>query len=145
MTEALTIAFTVSCPLEHAFATWTTAIGTWWPADHTLSGSSEATVVLEGHIGGRIFERSPTGTEHDSGVVTEWEPPLKLSHLWHIGRDLTDATTVAIRFSEAGTNATLVEIEHSGWERLGTTAALWRDRNQLGWKPLLPYFVQATT
>jgi hypothetical protein len=145
MTEALKIAFTVECPQKHAFTTWTAAIDTWWPADHTMGGSSETTIVLEPHVGGRIFERSPAGTEHEWGVVTEWDPPRKLSYLWHIGRDISDATTVDIGFRPARGDATLVEIEHRGWDHLGATAELWRDRNQLGWETLLPSFTEATT
>jgi hypothetical protein len=51
--------------------TWTERIGTWWPADHTISGAPVA-VVLEGRIGGRIYERTAQGGEHDCGVVTVW-------------------------------------------------------------------------
>jgi hypothetical protein len=43
-----------------------------------------------------------------------------------------------------GVAATRVEIEHRGWERLGTRAQLLRDRNQAGWTTLLPHFVAAT-
>ena len=38
---------------------------------------------------------------------------------------------------------TRIEIEHSGWERLGDTADTWRDRNRAGWDSLLPHFAEA--
>ena len=97
---------------------WTERIAAWWPADHTASGEPNLRVVLEGRIGGRIFERTVAGTEHDWGEVVAWEPPHRFVYLWHLRRDRADATEVEIRFFPAG-DATRVEIEHRGWERLG--------------------------
>ena len=36
---------------------------------------------------GRIYERTPAGTEHDWGEVTVWEPPARLAYLWHLRPD----------------------------------------------------------
>lgn len=140
--EPLRLAFRVQCSAEHAFMTWTERIGTWWPIDHTASGEPNLAVVLEGRIGGRIFERTSTGTEHDWGEVLAWEPPHRLVYSWHLGRGRADATEVEIRFLP-GSDATRVEIEHRGWERLGAEGADWRDRNLGGWSTLLPHFVRA--
>jgi hypothetical protein len=42
--------------------------------------------------------------------------------------------------------ATRVEIEHRGWERLSPqTARPWRDRNRASWQTLLPHFIEAIT
>ena len=120
-------------------------IGQWWPADHTVSGEDGLTVVLEPRLGGRIFERTRDGVEHDWGEVTAWEPPGRLVYLWHLRRDRADATEVEIRFIERGDATTLVEIEHRGWERLGAEGEAWRDRNHGGWATLLPHYVAATT
>jgi uncharacterized protein YndB with AHSA1/START domain len=144
MIEPLRLTVEVACPAPHAFAVWTERISTWWPADHTASGEAEAEVFLEGRIGGRIFERTPDGTEHDWGEVTAWEPPDRFVYLWHLRRDRADATEVEIRFVPAGT-ATRVEIEHRGWERLGAEGQTWRDRNMGGWSSLLPHFITAAT
>jgi hypothetical protein len=35
---------------------------------------------------------------------------------------------------------TRIEIEHRGWERLGSAADQWRDQNRAGWQTLLPHF-----
>jgi hypothetical protein len=70
MIEPIHLEFEVDCPAEHAFQVWTGRIARWWPADHTVSGEPEATVVLEGRAGGRIYERTAAGTEHDWGEVT---------------------------------------------------------------------------
>ena len=135
----------MACPAEHAFALWTSRIGTWWPPDHTVTGEPGLAVVLEGGVGGRIYERTAAGTEHDWGQVTVWEPPSRLAYLWHLGQDRSQATEVDIRFVARGESDTRVEIEHRGWERLGTTADAWRDRNQIGWQTLLPHFAAALT
>ena len=94
-------------------------------------------------LGGRIFERTRTGAEHEWGEVTIWEPPTRLGYLWHIRRDRADATEVEIQFIRRGDATTLVEIEHRGWEALGADGESWRDRNHDSWATLLPHFVAA--
>jgi uncharacterized protein YndB with AHSA1/START domain len=143
MTEPLRMAFEVGCPVEHAFRVWTSGIATWWPADHTVTGQSGLSVVMQAGVGGRIYERTSGGTEHDWGQVTVWEPPGRLAYQWHLRRDRADATDVDIRFTATGPGRTRVEIEHRGWERLGRAADQWRDRNQQGWDTLLPHYQAA--
>ena len=96
--EPLRLDFEVACPPEHAFEVWTARIATWWPADHTVSGDADLDVVLEPRVGGRIYERTRDGVEHDWGWVTEWEPPGRFVYQWHLRRDRDDATEVEIRF-----------------------------------------------
>jgi Activator of Hsp90 ATPase homolog 1-like protein len=141
-TAPLRISFDVDCPPEHAFAVWTSKIGKWWPRDHTVSGDPED-VVLQSGAGGRIYERTATGERIDWGEVTVWEPPRRLSYLWHIGRERGTATAVEINFVGEGATRTRIEIEHSGWEVLGEEADAWRDKNRGGWDALLPHFVAA--
>ena len=139
MTEALHFSFEVACGAEHAFTTWTERIASWWPADHTVSGSPAA-VVLEGREGGRIYERTQQGQEHDWGVVTAWQPPGLVAYRWHLGVGAEAATDVAVTFVRLGSQATRVDIEQSGWERLGALAADLRQRNLAGWGSLVPHF-----
>ena len=141
MIEPIRLTFDVGCPLDHAFDVWTAQIDRWWPRDHTVTGN-ELTVVLERRAGGRIFERTASGTEHDWGRVTAWEPPTRLAYTWHLNRDRSDATDVEIRFSALDQTSTQVEIEHRGWERLGADGPVWRERNGGGWATLLPHFVR---
>jgi uncharacterized protein YndB with AHSA1/START domain len=143
VTAPLRISFEVGCSVEHAFSTWTSRISTWWPSDHTVTGDPDRTIVLEHGVGGRIFERTAAGEEHDWGVVTRWDPPRHLGYLWHIGRQPAEATEVEIAFIDLGGDMTLVEIEHRGWERLGELADAWQDRNRKGWETLLPHFAAA--
>jgi hypothetical protein len=139
MSDPLRMSFDVACPADHAFSVWTSDIGTWWPHDHTVTGRGDVTVVLECRVGGRIFERTPEGDEHDWGAVTVFDRPSRLAYLWHLGGDRADATEVDVRFVAVGAGATRIEIEHRGWERLGTRGAAWRERNQAGWASLLPH------
>lgn len=143
MISPLRISFEVACSAEHAFETWTSRIGSWWPRDHTVSGDSDILVVLEAGVGGRIFERTGGGVEHDWGVVTVWDPPHRLCYKWHIGRDAEAATDVEVCFVSQGAHDTRVEVEQRGWERLGEAAGAWRDRNRVGWETLLPHFAGA--
>ena len=145
MIEPIRLSFEVDCPSERAFEVWTSRIDQWWPADHTVSGEADATVVLEPRSGGRIFERTAAGTEHEWGEVTVWDPPSRLGYLWHLRRDRADATQVEITFIDRGDATTRVEIEHHGWEALGAEAEDWRDRNYGGWATLLPHFIAAAT
>jgi uncharacterized protein YndB with AHSA1/START domain len=123
VTSPLRITFDVACPAEHAFAMWTSRIGTWWPADHTVTGDRDVAIVLEGGVGGRIYERTADGAEYDWGVVTVWDPPKRLAYVPVAPRqDRSEATDVDIRFVARGPDDTRLEIEHRGRERLGATA-----------------------
>jgi uncharacterized protein YndB with AHSA1/START domain len=144
MIEPIRLTFEVDCAPDHAFDVWTADIDRWWPADHTVTGTHDLTVVLEPRVGGRIFERTSVGDEHEWGEVTAWEPPGRLAYLWHLRRDRADATEVEITFAPADSGRTVVAIEHRGWEALGAEAETWRDRNHGGWATLLPRYVEAT-
>jgi hypothetical protein len=143
MTAPLKMSFDVACSAAHAFDVWTAGIGTWWPPDHTVTGRSDLVVVLQGSVGGRIYERTPEGVEHEWGEVTVWKPPSQVAYLWHLRRDRAEATEVEIRFVAQGSTATRIEIEHRGWERLGAAGDGWRDRNRAGWQSLLPHYLAA--
>ena len=137
--EPLELAFTVACPPEHAFSVWAQRTSLWWPKGHSVSGDPELSVTFEPRPGGRIFERTPAGEEHDWGEVVEWEPPRRLAYLWHLRQDRADATRVEITFA-ACDDGTAVTIVHSGWERLGGRGPRLRERNGRGWAGLIPHF-----
>ncbi len=137
--EPIEIEFTVGCSPEHAFDMWANRTSLWWPKSHSMSGDPDLVVTFEPRVGGRIFERTPTGTEHDWGEIVAWEPPTRLAHLWHISFDRSDATDVEITF-QPDPEGTRVRIVHSGWERLGSKAQERRDRNLGGWAGLLPHY-----
>ena len=144
MIEPLRLSFEVACDRQHAFDVWTTRASMWWPPAHTVSHERAVEIVFEPRPGGRIFERTQTGREYDWGQITAWEPPDRLAYLWHIASEPVTATDVEIRFVEAGTNSTRVEVQHSGWGRLGLDKGEnWRDVNRGGWNGVLPAYITA--
>jgi uncharacterized protein YndB with AHSA1/START domain len=140
--DPLVLELEVACPPEHAFSVWAERTSLWWPHGHSVSGDRGLTVTFEPRPGGRIFERTPAGAEHDWGEVLAWEPPRRLAYLWHLRFDRTDATEVEITFAPAATG-TAVRIVHRGWERLGARAPERRERNRRGWDGLLPHYAGA--
>lgn len=145
MIEPLLISFEVDRSAAQAFTVWTADIGRWWPADHTTTGDLDLEVTLEPRVGGRIYERTADGREFDWGEILVWEPPTRFVYTWHLRVDREDATEVEIRFVAIAPEATRVEIEHRGWERLGSEGPTWRDRNRGGWDSLLPHYREAVT
>jgi uncharacterized protein YndB with AHSA1/START domain len=99
-------------------------------------------VVFEPTVGGRIYERTADGTEYNWGEILVWEPPKRLVYVWHIGSDRSDATEVEVTFTSQG-DQTSVRIEHTGWERLGSSADARRTANQGGWTSLMPIYTEA--
>jgi uncharacterized protein YndB with AHSA1/START domain len=130
--DPLELEFSVDCAPEHAFETWAQRTSLWWPHGHSVSAEPGLTVIFEPRPGGRIYERTPTGEEHEWGEVLVWEPPRRLSYLWHLRFDRADATEVEITFAPTGEQTT-VSIVHRGWERLGKKGAERRERNRKGW------------
>jgi uncharacterized protein YndB with AHSA1/START domain len=142
--EPLRIAFEVACDATSAFSIWTERTSAWWPTVHTVSRERAVEIVFEPRIGGRVYERTSTGLEHDWGRVTAWDPPHRLAYLWHIATDPTNATDVEVRFIELGGQATRVEVDHDGWDRLGPRRGhAWRGVNQAGWDGVLPQYIGA--
>jgi uncharacterized protein YndB with AHSA1/START domain len=65
--------------------------------------------------------------------VLVWDPPHRFVMTWHPGyEDPEQHTEVELRFREQG-EATLVELEHRGWERLGERAMEARNGYNMGW------------
>jgi uncharacterized protein YndB with AHSA1/START domain len=143
VTAPLELSFTVACSPAHAFATWAERTSAWWPHGHSVSKDPRLSVTFEPRRGGRVFERTGAGDEHDWGEVLAWEPPHRLAYLWHLAQDRSDATEVDIAFAGAAGGGTRVTIVHRGWERLGARADGLRERNVRGWSGLLPHFERA--
>jgi uncharacterized protein YndB with AHSA1/START domain len=141
--EPLRFSFQVDCPVQHAFSIWTSKTSSWWPVSHTVTAEPGLQVIFQPAVGGRIFERTPAGQEVEWGEITAWEPPRRLGYLWHIRDDRADATQVEINFVDQGDATTRVEIEHRGWERLGSRGSSWRETNLGGWNGVLPHYREA--
>jgi len=90
--DPLRLSFAVACSVEHAWETWTRRASLWWPAGHTVAGEPGLEIVFEPRCAGRIFERTQEGREEDWGEILTWEPPRRLTYLWHLRADRADAT-----------------------------------------------------
>jgi uncharacterized protein YndB with AHSA1/START domain len=137
--EPLQRSFEVECPVERAFELWSRRMSVLWPRGHSVSADPGITVIFEPRAGGRIFERTPAGEEHDWGEVLVWEQPRRLVYLWHLRFDRSDATEVEVSFEPAG-EGTEVTIVHRGRERLGAVAEERRERNRRGWGGLAEHY-----
>jgi uncharacterized protein YndB with AHSA1/START domain len=140
--EPLELEFSVGCSAERAFELWASETSLWWPRSHSVSGAAGLMVIFEPRPGGRIYERTPDGVEHDWGEVLVWEPPHRLAYLWHLRFDRRDATEVEINFSDED-GATTVSIVHRGWERLGALGPDRRERNRRGWAGVIGHYQRA--
>jgi hypothetical protein len=137
---------TVRCRVDHAFEVFTARMASWWPlAKHSVGEERTRDVVLEPRVGGRFYERTDDGEEHEWGQVLVWDPPSSLSYTWHPGRTVEEQTLVEMRFVDLGDGSTRVEVAHSGWERLGVQAEARRN-NYTGddaWPGVLGIFAGA--
>ena len=132
----------VACSVEHAFATFTEGISTWWPlGTHSIGDARAQEAVFERRAGGRIYEIWDDGREHDWGILLTWDPPHRLVYSWSPNPEQTMPTEVEVRFtSEAG--GTRVELEHRGWERLGENATDRQQRYETGWDIVLAAYAE---
>jgi len=138
--DAVQKTIVVRCGLETAFRTWTEQIDAWWPKAHTRSGNPATTIVLERRLGGRIYERTPDGVEHEWGLVTGWDPPRHFAYHWYLGSGAERPSQVEVRFTAEGDGRTRVEVRHRGPELLG---AIWARNSALydaAWAHLLPAY-----
>jgi len=132
----------VDCPIEDAFHLFIEEFGEWWPlAEYSVSGNDAESCVIEPWVGGRIFERSRTGEEHEWGWVRDWDPPSRLSLTWNPGGGTDDASqTVDIQF-EVQADGTRVTVTHTGWEAPGVAVCSTRgDYAWMGTAALLECF-----
>ena len=128
---------------EAAFRRFTEEIGSWWPTrSHSVGGRDTETVVFEGRVGGRIYERIRGGTDSTWGTVTAWEPPTRVAFTWHPGSKPDMAQSIEVRFLAAGPDGahTRLELTHSGWERFGALASRVRGGYSIGWGYVLRFW-----
>jgi uncharacterized protein YndB with AHSA1/START domain len=146
--EPVRVGVVVDLSLDRAFRLFTDGIATWWPVEgHSMAketyGMRAETVVLEGRVGGRIFERIAGGAEAVWGHVLVWDPPHRVTFWWKPNLDPVEPTEVEVRFSAEGTR-TRVEVEHRGWERLGDDGERKRNTYDKGWPRVLGEFATAS-
>lgn len=125
----------LACSPATAFRVFTEQIGRWWPLDSHAIGNA-VDCVLEGRIGGRIYERDGEGNEILWGRVLHWSPPHELRFSWHLRNDEALAQEVEIRFTptESGSRFSL---EHRGFEKRPEQARALVAEYDIGWDRVL--------
>jgi uncharacterized protein YndB with AHSA1/START domain len=133
---------TVSAPVEHAFRVFTEQIGAWWPLQtHAVDPEQAVTAILEGRVGGRLFERTSAGEEHLWGTIVTWDPPHRIVYSWHPGRGEETAQEVEITFAPDG-NGTRIRVRHYGWEVLGDRMAEMLAGYDEGWDLVIGLYAE---
>jgi uncharacterized protein YndB with AHSA1/START domain len=86
-----------------------------------MSDADGFEVVFEPFAGGRIYERGSDGSEYSWGEVKVWDPPHRVSYLWHIFLTPDRATIVDVTFTPTD-EGTAVVLQNSGFEVFGDAA-----------------------
>jgi len=127
----------VDCPIEEAFRLFTEEFADWWPlASHSITGEEAESCAIEPWVGGRIFERTQSGEEHEWGSVTAWDPPRQLEFTWHPGQSGDDRQTVDIEF-HVEADGTRVTLTHAGWQLTGIQACVLGGNYTTQWSEIL--------
>jgi uncharacterized protein YndB with AHSA1/START domain len=136
---------TVRAEQTKAFEVFTEGIGSWWPlGTHSVMGERAETVVFEGKVDGRIYERAADGEEAEWGRVIVWEPPNRILFSWSPEPGTKVPTEVEVTFIPEG-DSTRVELQHRGWERLGDQGPVKRTSYNAvdGWTLVIDAYVSA--
>ena len=120
---------------EEAFHLFTAGIASWWPVtSHSYGHDTVTDVVFEPHVGGRVYEVTPTG-EQEWGTVRAFDPPSGFVLDWLIGQ--AAGTEVEVRFTPEGMGSR-VELEHRGF-----AASEPRENYASGWDVVLAPYAEA--
>jgi uncharacterized protein YndB with AHSA1/START domain len=140
--EPVVATVTVPLPPDRAFELFTDGIGRWWPwGTHSVGGNDRIeTIVCEGGLGGRIYERWHDGHEHVWGTITAWDPPAAASFTWRPEHSTPADTDVTVEF-EPFEEGTRVRLTHVGWEALGEGGPAARASYDAGWPGVLSQYL----
>jgi hypothetical protein len=141
--DSIIVEFDVKASPGHAFEVWTEKPSMWWPRSHTVTRDPGLTIVFEPFQGGRIYERGSDGAEHEWGEVLIWDPPVRVTYLWHLFFDRSEATEITVTFTEVESGAR-VRLIQSGFEKLGDDVGTERRRRtNHAWLELTELYRQA--
>lgn len=135
----------VAVPQVHAFEVFTAGLGRWWPRKASIGAAPMKTMIMEPRLGGRWYELGEDGSEATVGTLLAWEPPHRFVVSWDINGKWKPqpgaGSEVEVRFVADGPDATVVELEHRLFERLGEEAgARIRQDVNGGWPGMLGAF-----
>lgn len=135
----------VRAPQQRAFEVFTSRMGDWWPAEHSILKAPRKAVVVEPQVDGRWYEVAEDGSEDQWGKVLEWEAPDRILLAWQLTMDFTYdpdfLTEVEVSFHPEG-DCTRVEFEHRHLDRYGAEAlAKLAPMMDEGWGQILVRYV----
>jgi uncharacterized protein YndB with AHSA1/START domain len=104
--------YDVACSPEHAFATFTGEIATWWPDGYAPEHDVE--VAIEPRAGGACTMRLADGSAYPWGTVLDWEPPGHYAMAFTLAQDPDHPSRIDTWFDPAG-GGTRFRFEHGGW------------------------------
>lgn len=113
----------VRAPQQRAFDVFLGAMGSWWPAEHSILKSPRKDVIVEPRVGGRWYEVAEDGSEDQWGKVLAWDAPNRVVLAWQLtfefAYDPDFVTEVEVSFHAEG-DETRVEFEHRHLDRYGS-------------------------
>ena len=119
------------------FELFTARTGEWWPlSSHSVGGDDAVDVRIEPRLGGRVYEVTGDGGEHEWGRVTGWEPAARVAFTWYPGMSSSQATHVEITFRHSGEDTELTLV-HDGWAARGIDGEEMRQSYDSGWDLVL--------
>lgn len=127
----------LTVPPARAWRAWTERIALWWPPGHL---KHKGTMVLEGRIGGRLYERSDA-TEFDWGRVVAWEPTDRLAYDFFVPHGSDAPSRVEVSFVAHGTG-TRVEVRHGPGHLASGVYASTAIKYAASWDDLIDSFTQ---
>jgi len=139
----------IQAAVQRTFAVFTERMELWWPPEHHIGQAPMARPVLEPRVGGRWYEVGQDGSRCEWGRVLVWEPPRRLVLAWQISGawkfDPDLITEVEVTFADAGSDRTLVTLEHRNLDRFGASREALRKAlgGTGGWMLIVERFAAA--
>ena len=128
---------TVPGTVSEVFELFSARLGEWWPLEsHSLAGSDAVDARIDPEVGGRVYEVTGSGDQHEWGLVLQWEQDRRMVLDWYPGLSISEATRLEISFLSLGGN-TEVTLVHDGWESRGEDAMERRADYDEGWEIVL--------
>ncbi len=126
---------TVPLSVEEAFNRFVHDIDQWWPLEHfSILGPAARSCVVEAKKGGDVYELGEEGEVVLWGTVIEIDPPKRIACTWHPGRPPQTAQELYVTFrADRSGRETTVQLEHTGWDKLGDNALEVHSLYDQGW------------
>jgi hypothetical protein len=139
---------TVQASVQRAFEVFTAGLDSWWPRSHHIGAVPMKRAIVEGRVGGRVYNEQTDGSECDWGQITAWEPPRRFVMAWRINAqwkfepELAQSSEVEVRFTPLGDGATRVDLEHRRFDRMAPGWEKMRESidSEGGWSGLLAMY-----